>query len=904
MLKFTDMEDEGVIYERFFSINLDLLCIADVDGHFLKLNKSWENILGYKVEELEGRVFLDFVHPDDLEATLNVLSEIGIQQKQVLNFTNRYKCKNGTYRYIEWRSQPYGKYIYAAARDITDRIENEHKLEDAKVKLNAILDNMPFLAWLKDEKGRYLQVNKEFEETYNIKSCEIVGKTDYEVSQTEESRKYMEDDFEVMKSGKQKYDEILKKFNNKPHWIELIKTPIFDCNNEVIGITGIARDVTERKEMETELIKAKELAEAANVMKGQFLANMSHEIRTPMNGILGFLDLLQRTNLSSEQKDYIKEAKIASEMLLYLINDILDFSKIEAGKLDVENIKFNIRTAVEDAVSILVPKAEEKHIEIHTMINSNVPEEVIGDPARLRQVLNNLVGNAVKFTEAGEINLTVSCQEEVDGKAKLCFEVKDTGIGIRKEDIDKLFTPFTQADASTTRKFGGTGLGLAISKEIVKLMEGDFSVESTVGQGSVFKFYILLKTSKRFKSKETLERLNGINVLVVDDNASNRRIVSSYLKDVGCNTFEADSAEKAITTIITNSNNQTKINIAIVDFQMPMMNGYQLATTLRTIPFAKDIKLILLTSSAQRGEIGTAKEHGFSGYLSKPVRRDDLVTCVSIVLGLKKEDYSNCDIVTRYITSELRDELQPNILLVEDNEMNRKIITTMLKQRNMICDIAVNGAEALKAVMKKEYDIVLMDCQMPVMDGYETTSRIREREGEGRHTYIIAMTANAMEGDRQKCINAGMDDYISKPIDYDIMFNMIETNVKSKEETLKNLNLLNKTNNDSTEKLEKNNIIAESINKFIASTGIEKEDAMKLLLDYFKYLPSILDEIKENIYNENTEEISKLAHQIKGSSGNLRIDSIYELAINLERAALNDDVDSCKNILIQIQQLI
>lgn len=643
----------------------------------------------------------------------------------------------------------------------------------------------------------------------------------------------------------------------------------------------------ERSQIEQELELSRKTAETANVLKSQFLANMSHEIRTPMNGILGFLDLLNQSNLSSEQREYVKEARSASEVLLYLINDILDSSKIEAGKLTMEKISFQIRTAVEDAVSMLAPKAGEKHLELHTLIKSNVPEEVLGDPARLRQVLNNLISNAVKFTEKGEITVSVETVEKKEKYSLVKFEVRDTGIGIKEDDIEKLFKPFSQADASTTRKFGGTGLGLAISREIVKMMDGDIGVESIWGEGSNVYFTARFEVVEQGPVKVyEYGKLDNVNILIVDDSTSNRMILKSYLQEVGCIVHEAEAAEKAVTTLLSNVNTGKDMGIVLMDYCMPGMNGYELAAVVQAMPYFKDTKLIMMTSAGLKGEAAKAKEHGFAGFIAKPVRRDELLKCVSIVLGLRKETEKNESLITRYTVKENTLALKPKILLVEDNEMNRKLVSQVLKTKGITCDIAVDGHEALKACAEKDYDIVLMDCQMPIMDGYESTAKIREAEGATKHTTIIAMTANAMEGDREKCLNVGMDDYISKPINFEVMLNMIKEYTKTKHSWAGYPDFLNG-----------------NIEELVAVTGISEQEANEIFIDFINSLPGILVRMVEALDKEDFLQLSKVAHELKGSSGNLHLTVLYQLALEVEKNAVDCKKEECKRLIKEIKQI-
>jgi len=669
-------------------------------------------------------------------------------------------------------------YFVAITRDITGRKKAELALRESEEQFRQLAENIREVFFiLTPDPPRCVYMSPAYDQ--------VVGKSRYEVyeratawidSVHPEDRERVGGVFMQCVQGVPVETEYrVVRPDGSVRWIHARSFPVCDSAGKFIRAVGIAEDISEQRRVLDAIQAAKDAAEAASRAKSEFLANMSHELRTPMNGIMGMTELALATELTSEQREYLTMVKSSADSLLGVINDILDFSKIEAGKLEFESIEFSFRSSLEATLKLLAPRAHEKGLELNCRVEPEVPEVLIGDPSRFRQIIVNLVGNAIKFTERGEVTVQVEQQPEKAGGVVLHVSVADTGIGIPENKLDAIFGAFTQADGSTTRRYGGTGLGLSISRQLVAKFGGRLWVESVVGQGSIFHFIAHFAVGSPRPAPLTTVNLKDMPVLVVDDNSTNRRVLEELLHGWGMKPVLTENGGSALTHLHQAAQAGRPFPLVLVDAKMPRIDGFTLVEQIKQDPQLATATIMMLTSAGQRGDAARCRQLGVAAYLTKPIGRAELLDAILHALGTKaqKPDQPS-PLITRHTLQERKKGLR--ILLAEDNLVNRTLVVRLLEKNGNAVEVATDGREALAKFEAENFDLVLMDVQMPEMDGFEATAAIREKEKmKGGHLPIIAMTAHALTGDRERCLAAGMDSYIAKPIHVDELLKEIES---------------------------------------------------------------------------------------------------------------------------------
>ena len=899
--------EEALDHERYLLHALldnvpDSIYFKDTESRFIRINRGLAEKFRIKnPREAIGKTDADFFTEEHAKGALADEQEL-VQGKTPLIE----KVEKETWRGLQhtWcfttklpLRDKQGKIIgtFGISRDITDQKRAEAELAQERDLLKTIINNVPDMIFVKDRAGRFVTANSALLRMLGLESVqELVGKTDYDWAPPELACNYVADDQIVMRTGQPLLDqeESSRDADGNNVWLLTTKVPLKNPGEEATGLVGIERDITSRKRTEIQLREAKDAADAANRAKSDFLANMSHEIRTPMNAIIGMTELLLDTSLTPTQRDYLRMVQESGEALLTVINDVLDFSKIEAGKFDLDRSSFNLRESLGDTMRSLAVRAHTKELELAFRVHPDVPNSLHGDVGRFRQIVVNLVGNAIKFTEQGEVVVDVSSQARTEDKVTLLVVVRDTGIGISESQCETIFEEFEQADSSTTRRFGGTGLGLAISSRLVEMMDGRIWVSSQLGKGSEFQFTITLDVIDPGEIVSVPVVVGGTRILIVDDNQTNRLILDEILTNWGMVTTQAESAEDALAFLQEGQQQAAAQQLVLTDVNMPDVDGFTLCEWIRHDQLLARTPIIMLTSGARAGDGARRDALNVSANLMKPVKQSELFNAIVRALGVNvSEDEYEPKPDTVPVSRPLK------ILLAEDNLVNQKLATGVLDQQGHSVRVVNNGAEAFDATAEEDFDLVLMDVQMPEMDGLEATKAIREREQESdSHQLIIAMTAHAMKGDRERCIEAGMDDYLPKPI-------------RGQELAEKLGHWFGTGDHEpvAASQQESDSDIVDwdgALQSVGGSEGLLRDVVQAFLDD----APRLLDLVQGAVRDNDPPALGRAAHTLKGAMLFLHTDLPFSLAASLEAMGTEGDLsaaaDTLRDLEGQMDQLV
>ena len=751
---------------------------------------------------------------------------------------------------------------------------------------------------MKDHEARYAIFNRAWEQAFGESREEHLGKTVMEMERLplELRKQLIQEDMNLLRAGGTRHTETTRTYaDGQVHDMHYWQTAFQLTDGVVGGLVGVLVDISEQKRAEEALARAKDAAEAATRAKSDFLANMSHEIRTPMNAVIGLTDLCLKTDLTDRQRDYLSKVHASAVSLLGIINDILDFSKIEAGKLDMESVPFALDDVLENLATVSSGKAREKGLELLFSRAADVPSHLLGDPLRLGQVLVNLTNNAVKFTETGEVVVSVGLVEQTGGKATLEFSVRDSGIGMTPEQQSRLFESFSQADTSTTREFGGTGLGLAISRQLVEMMGGTIRVESEAGKGSAFIFTVALGLGKEQAERrfEATPDLRGMRVLVVDDNAASREILETYLKSFGFQVLTAASGEEAMESL---NNARKPVALVVMDWRMPGISGLEAAAKIKTEMDPDDAPRIIIVSAFSREELGRKPGAELvEAVLTKPVTPSSLFDVVMQIFGKEVvESVRPRRQRQEFDMQALRPVQGARVLLVEDNEINQQVASELLEQAGFLVEIAEHGQEALAKLAPGRFDCVLMDVQMPVMDGYTATRRIRE-DGRYENLPVLAMTANATSEDRRMAADAGMNAHIAKPIDPRTLFSALLEWIEHGERELPEPRDTQDLEAEAQETLP--DLPGIDTRAGLSRVGGNVRSYRKLLEKFVDNQAGAIIDIRAALDERDDERSVRLAHTLKGVAGTVGASALQRSAARLE-AALKGQPEAAPEALI------